>query len=310
MHIDFNPDNLDRYFKNQLSEADRLAMEQKIAQDPLLQSEVNFQREVVEAICQKRKWELKQRLDAVAPETSPIFTLPRIAFGTTLTFAGLLTATLFWFENKKMPTAPPVAEQKPIVKHKKENLPTQQNAKQEKNTVSITPSKVEQVPAVAPQAVNYTQAVKALPTQIAQPKVVVAEEPCAPQPQVEEAQANVLQDAMIKAYDEMLWFEVGNTDTDNGAFDRNSEDEHNLDRVASSQLLRYQYYNGQLSLYNNSATGKQVHTVIDGQARHFLLYEDVYYEFFDGQMTETVMQPIRDKQILKMVKEMLAQLAY
>jgi hypothetical protein len=306
MHIDFNPDNLDRYFKNQLSEADRQAMEQKIAQDPLLQSEVNFQREVVEAICQKRKWELKQRLEAVAPESSPIFTLPRIAFGTTLTFAGLLTATLFWFDNKKTPSAPPVAERKPIVKHKQENIPTQSKASEEKNA----PSKVEQMPVVAPQVVNYTQAVNALPAVIAQPKAVATEEPCAPQTQVEETVANALQDAMIKAYDEILWFEVGNTDTDNGAFDRNSEDERNLDRIASSQLLRYQYYNGQLSLYNNTSAGKQVHTVIDGQARHFLLYEDVYYEFFDGQMTETVMQPIRDKQALKMVKEMLAQLAY
>jgi hypothetical protein len=305
MPIEFNPDNLDRYFKNQLSEVEKSAFEQKMAQDPLLQSEMNFQREVIEAICQKRKWELKQRLDALAPETTPIFTLPRLAFGSTLTLAGLVTATLFWFDSKKMAEAPKQSKQivkiedQKTKKEQSKEMPNLYRPKVEQN-VTVQPKVAQNPVFVAPVAIQQPQNEK---------NTQNVDAPCLPESpaQAHDAVAVSMQDAMVKMYDEAIWFEVSNTDTDNGAFDRNSDDERSLDRLASSQMLRYQYYNGQLSLYNQSSAGKQIHTSIDGQPRHFLLHEEVYYEFFDGQTTQTVMQPVRDKQILKMLKDMFSQ---
>lgn len=300
MQLDFTPENLDRYFKKQLSEAEMKAVEQKIAQDPLLKSEIDFQQEVIEAICQQRKWEIKQRLDALAPESSPLFNIPRLAFGTTLTIAGLLTATLFWFDNKKIVNAPQTKNQeKPITKHIHDEKKVAKNVKQ-----PTIIKQTENQPIAVPYTTQNIQNTPNLPAPKAEIKKI--EEPCLPKVQEEEATLSA-QDALIKLYDETFWFEVSNTDTDNGAFDRNSEIEHSLERVMASKMLRYQYYNGQLWLYNNTNSGKQLHTLIDGKERHFLYYENVYYEFFESQMTETLMKPIRDKKILSLVKEMITQ---
>ena len=300
MPLDFNPDYLDRYFKNQLSDTDRQIMEQLIAQDPLLKSEMHFQREVVEAICQRRKWELKARLNALAPESSPLFTIPRLAFGSTLTIAGLLTATLFWFDSKKIAQAPE-RQAKPVVKQI-----------QEKNKPEIVQTKPVQAKPiqVKPIQTNYVTRIElpvAAPTQKA---TVVKEEPCLPNTQ-DIVQVDVMaQDMAIKAYDESLLFEISNTDTDNGVFDRYSEDENNLERTALSQMLRYQYYHGRLSLYNNTSAGKQIHTEIEGELRYFLYYENVYYEFFDEQTSEAIMSPLRDKNVLVILKQMIAQMEH
>ena len=300
MHLDFNPDNLDRYFKNQLPDAERQALEEQIAQDPLLKSEINFQQGVVEAICQRRKWELKDRLNALTPETSPLFTLPRIAFGTTLTLAGLLTATLFWFDNKKTAQAP---QKQPVVAPIAQR--TEKKAEPQANYTLPTTnqnSHIAQQKAIAPTVAEITL-VAATPHKIETFEKARVNVVCPPQQEL------VAEDNQMPEYlDESLLFEVANTDTDNGAFDRNSEDEHSLDRAAARQRLRYQYYSGQLSLYNNTSPGKQIHTAIDGKVRHFLYYEGVFYEFFDNQISETIMQPLRDKQAFKIVKEAVMQL--
>lgn len=304
MQLDFTPENLDRYFKKQLSESEQRAVEQKISQDPLLKSEIDFQQEVIEAICQRRKWEIKQRLDALAPETSPLFSLPRIAFGTTLTIAGLLTATLFWFDSKKYAKAPQNKELKPIIKYTQEKEQVKEAAK----ITNIQPNHIQDQKTAFAPTYTITQNTPTLPVRTKQAEQPIQntekQAPCLPEAQTEEAMLSK-QDAFIKLYDEMLWFEVNNTDTDNGAFNRNSEDSQSLDRLVAGQMLRYQYYNGQLSLYNNASAGKQIHTTIQNKERHFLLYEGVYYEFFDGQIQEIVMQPVRDRQTLTLLQDMV-----
>jgi len=302
MQSDFNPDNLDRFFKKQLSETERNDIEKMMAQDPLLKSEIHFQQEVVEAICQHRKWELKNRLNALAPESSPLFTIPRVAFGSTLTLAGLLTATLFWFDSKKS-TQTPQTKAQPIVQYIKQKPAQAPNLTQTATKpiqIEITPTKAEPISIVRTAYVAMHETAAA----------PITEQPCLParmEAFIEDTEL-ALQEATIKMYDENLLFEISNTDTDNGAFDRHSEDEHNLERMATSQLLRYQYYNEHLSLYNNASAGKQIHAIVQGELRHFLYYDNVYYEFFDEQVTEIIMQPVRDKNAITLIKEILIQM--
>ncbi len=56
---------LDRYLKNKLSEAERMAFEEKARQDPLLGSELNFQKDIYKALGEARKNALKSRLNQI-----------------------------------------------------------------------------------------------------------------------------------------------------------------------------------------------------------------------------------------------------
>ena len=66
-----HPDFIDAYLKHKLSEGERVAFERQLQQDPLLQNEVNLQRDIAASLAEVRKAELKARLDAI-PLDSPV----------------------------------------------------------------------------------------------------------------------------------------------------------------------------------------------------------------------------------------------
>lgn len=55
----------DRYLKGKLSESEKEAFEEKVRQDPLLTSEIRFQKELFSALGETRKAALKTRLDQI-----------------------------------------------------------------------------------------------------------------------------------------------------------------------------------------------------------------------------------------------------
>ena len=64
-------EQVDLYLKGKLSDSERIAFEEKIQQDPLLQSEMRLQQEIHQAISETRKAGLKARLDQVPIEQTP-----------------------------------------------------------------------------------------------------------------------------------------------------------------------------------------------------------------------------------------------
>ena len=66
-----NFEQVDRYLKGNLSETERAAFETKMQKDPLLQSEIKFQKEVFQAIGETRKTNIKARLDRLSVDHSP-----------------------------------------------------------------------------------------------------------------------------------------------------------------------------------------------------------------------------------------------
>ena len=66
-----NFEQVDRYLKGNLSETERAAFEAKVQKDPLLQSEIKFQREVFQAISDTRKATIKARLNQLSVDYSP-----------------------------------------------------------------------------------------------------------------------------------------------------------------------------------------------------------------------------------------------
>jgi hypothetical protein len=66
-------EQVDLYLKGKLSDSERIAFEEKIQQDPLLQSEMRLQQEIHQAISETRRAGLKARLDQVPIEQTPWF---------------------------------------------------------------------------------------------------------------------------------------------------------------------------------------------------------------------------------------------
>ena len=65
MNQEFDKSAIEAYLRNELSPADQMAFEQRVAQDPLLQNEVTLQGEIIAALQQHRKAELKERLNQI-----------------------------------------------------------------------------------------------------------------------------------------------------------------------------------------------------------------------------------------------------
>lgn len=78
----------DLYLKGKLSESERTAFEEKIQQDPLLQSEMKLQQEIYQAIVENRKAGIKARLDQIPIKQSPWF------IGSTFRMAAVVLAII------------------------------------------------------------------------------------------------------------------------------------------------------------------------------------------------------------------------
>ncbi len=64
-------EQVDHYLKGKLSETERIAFDEKMQQDPLLQNEIKLQQEIFQAIGETRKAKIKARLNQVPVDQSP-----------------------------------------------------------------------------------------------------------------------------------------------------------------------------------------------------------------------------------------------
>ncbi len=71
MHQNFtHTDLIDRYLKGKLPESERLALEESMRQDPMLEGEIGWEKDIYQAMGETRRAALKQRLDQVSVSTS------------------------------------------------------------------------------------------------------------------------------------------------------------------------------------------------------------------------------------------------
>ncbi len=118
----------DRYLKNQLSAKERAAFEEKVAQDPLLLSEIRLQKEICAALGETRKAALKTRLNQVPVSHTGWIHMQGSKLALVLGSALVITAGSYFYY-----TSRPVRESQP--------------------TLSITalPPAVDQAPVLVPE---------------------------------------------------------------------------------------------------------------------------------------------------------------
>jgi hypothetical protein len=310
MNSNFHIEKIDAYLKNQLSEHDQKLFEQLIEQDPLLKGELQLQSEIVEAICEHRKTELKHRLNNVQVEPTPILYLPKTTFVGTIVAASLLTGVLVFFDSQEKSNQ---KKNNPIVA----NVPKVQEYKTESRSNTIekaqtqTPTPTTQSNPVTVNTLISDNNTVAKPTQevsVPTRQATLRKENILPtlvKTNLKEEGKTTLKVINIQniTKEENVVLDIERTDSDNGVYDRMSEDEISLEHLAARQRLKYQFYNNQLFLYNANSVGKKLQLEVNGKKRHFLYYEGDYYEFYENQMTETEMKIVQDSRLISFLIE-------
>ncbi len=90
---------IEAYFDGTIKPTDKTMLEHKVQKDPLLKAEFDLQKSIVEGLEQTRKFQLKQRLNAIdvsVPAPGLISSTTVKWIGSSLVVASLLTALYFW----------------------------------------------------------------------------------------------------------------------------------------------------------------------------------------------------------------------
>lgn len=69
----YNPENIEAYLENKLSPLERIKFESEIKKDPLLESELTLQKDIVESLKNHRKSQLKNRLSNIEVSMTPSY---------------------------------------------------------------------------------------------------------------------------------------------------------------------------------------------------------------------------------------------
>ena len=264
----FYSDKIEAYILDNLPESERLAFEELIEQDPILQSELALQKETIGSLQEQRKAQLKQRLNDIKVE--PVsYSLSRITLleSTLLVSIVATTITLFalLYSTKSNITADNIAPS---------------NYRSELNFASYT--------RVAPKSV-------AKPTKEIKKLAAIAQFNTSKNDYLSTLLKRIRKDQVRKPVvtektskvQETLPNELGGSPA----------------AVPQSKQIVYQYYNGKLFLQNKESRALQIPIVINGVTKLYLYYEDKVYELKPSQVEPVTPKQVTDLKIIKKVKE-------
>jgi hypothetical protein len=316
MTHDFYNENLDAYFKSELSAQEKVVFEQFIEQDPVLKSDFLLQKDIYDAICQRRKQVLKARLDKVEMDEMPFYyNLPRTAMVGTLATAVLLTGVLVFFDNTKenVKTNEHLAKAPQVQKEKSTNQSTNIiELKDPQKTVAESPQVNTEALVTSNQNYTVTRVQNRNRLVISRLRSV-SEKNIVP---LATTQKITLQDfdkqtnengkshlVIGNKQDTQIAYQLKDTDSDLSVFD--GKNEPSLESISEKNKLSYQHYNEKLFLYNSNSRGKEIKLLSNGVARHFLFYENEFYEFNENQFDKSELNLVQNQELIQELKKYL-----
>ncbi len=277
---------IDDYLANRLNGADRKAFEQQLEGDPSLKRDVEFQRQVVEGVRNARAAELKSMLNNV-PIGGSAWTGTKMAAA--VVSAGIVATLLyFYLQDNSEKTAPLTPLTKEITELKdatKEVEPAKSIEAENSSETTVIDSALnnESLQEKELQKSRTTKKNKTT-TPVRKPDLQVTD----PSDELsEEATADA------KGSSTMGRGEISPSKMEvvTGVTDK----KHNF---------HYQFSQGRLMLFG--PFDKSLYEILeihgDGHAV-FLFYKENYYLLDEAQTTITALQPIRDGQLLKRLRE-------
>lgn len=295
-----NAELLDQYLKGKLSESERRMLEEKASYDPLLQSEIKFQKDVYAALTAERKRILKSRLDQVPVGGSSWWTVQHTRWAAAVSSILLTASGMYYYlapsQNEVVQPSVNIAERveplapmrnTPMTAPSPEAVPQQAKVADEKQPPSSTAATMTATPAPDQQSPTAGEAQTPLPA---------------------------LPD--IQRPDLSLSFSDDSKTIDYGDFTAPSRVTHGGDQpehlavdvetnVDKRYPFHYRYADGKLYLYGHfdEALYRVIALNRSTDKYLFLEYADQYY-MLDERATEiTPLEPIQDSTLIQQLKK-------
>lgn len=331
-------EKLDSFLKDELSAQDHQIFQEILETDPLLKNEVFLQKDIYDALCKTRKDELKARLNKINVEpTASFYALPRTALFGTLAIASIMTGLLVYFDinkkqdflpktqNKNIIVLPPAITPSPSIT---DNDPA--SHKEDEEATPITPILIvkqnqDELDLVELQN-QLDEKIQNEVRKVSEPEIVDLRLKKFPKketiikdispilvvsipethnldktPQAKIKNLRSIKNNSKKKQSGTLAYETRNNDSDLGIFD--GKNEASLESIAEKNKLGYQYYNGKLFLIDPSVKGKEIHLNYNGKTRHFLLYDQEFFEFFDNRYEKSDLQSVKEPDLIDLLNK-------
>jgi hypothetical protein len=283
----FQSEQLEAYLRNELSAEETRQLEDMLQRDPLLQNELNLQKDIVQVIQEQRHSQLKARLNHIDTDTA---TVPGEGFRVAgWALAGLLTLGIGGFlayeQFKPGEIVKPVVteNQAPV---RKQPVPETQIDQREVPVIQSNSQKKEAL------VVKKQTAKKQVDKPVTELVPPISANPDDSQPE----------DGSIQK-DPQFSMPSGDI-TPTGNKDRQGVKVSVVSEKGGKYSFHYSYTEGKLFLYGdfsqlyeilefNPEAGKQV----------YLFYQENFYRLKENQTAIVPLQPVKDPQLIKTLQE-------
>jgi len=273
-----NTELIDDYLTNRLSDADKAAFENQLANDPALQADVALQGQIIESVRKARAIELKAMLNQVPVTASVSISLPIMRMAASIVGAGIIILAFSYYFN---------------------------NSTQQPNMSSSLEDSLQKVD---PADFEPLEEPTAQPTPATQENVTV---PAITEKEAKKTPSNVapVQQPKIDVVDPTKDM----TDGGNAALPKNETlhaaitASHIAVEVEDNNKkypFHYQFNQGKLFLYGSFDKGLYEILEINGDTHSvFLFYKDNYYSLDEKASVITALEPIRNQALISKLKE-------
>jgi len=286
---------IEQYLTGTISDANKSALESKLASDVSLRAEMKAQGDMVAGLKEFRKAELKSRLDNVPLEVGVLGTIGQSAFvkvGATVGTALLFVGGMYYFNENPFKDSPKIEELKPIVAYEQ---PV------ESHTPAITTLPKVETPAKPASGSEAVDPTKGTTTTTAPAEAVENDKPA-----VKEEVTPSFNKPSVVEFETDEEFEAEAVGKEN-ALSESSPAEMNkpidieVKPETGASKLQYQFYEERLYLYGNF--GDVPYEILeinskDGK-RIYLLHQDVYYKLSYPTNKKTDLEKVTNEDLIK-----------
>ena len=275
----------DKYFRGGMEPAEQAEFEIQLHNDPLMQGEFELQKDIVDAIKQSRRNEIKGRLDQLQVGGSQPFSFMNVAASVTLATV-ISVGSYLYFESKAESefTKFDLTSYVELAESTEKNIPAIPEALVKREATEQLIVK-EQTPQLAKEQLVIE---KAKPTKITPPQIFIPEAPD------ELGEINELEVEDDLANNTKGFDNVKNNDVPS----------FEIENVAKAEMFHYQFYDGKLYLHGNfdGAPYNIIEFKSDGKRKVFLNYNDAYYLLNLKQKETAPLTAIKDQNLIKELK--------
>jgi hypothetical protein len=292
----YNPENIEAYITNKMPAADKISFQNELAKDPLLNNEIDLQKDIIAALKQQRKAELKTRLNKIQIDTTTNYAGLKVA--ASILLAGLISFGTYNYISSQKNNRNTISSNNTVAGSSEKTITT--NSGESNNNV-ITENKTSKAAStnsndikgtvIAKNELNDNASSTIATKAITRNKTAESGDPVANAPEIKDR------------YDESDGIKTDNDiKMPKGDFS-NTNDESSLDNLKIETIkdknhnLFYQYYNNKLFLYGDFDSKPyeilELNTIKDKQL--YLYFENNYYGLHSNQTEITPLSVIKDK---------------